>query len=444
MTCLRGIPSKYPYNTRKNSISRERTKTDESMSENESGERIIDVSGLTRLIKQLIEVAPALNNVRVRGEISNFTHHAHGHMYFSLKDENAQIRAVMFQRYAETLRFKPEDGLEVVALGSVSVYEKRGEYQLYVRHMQPAGIGALYLQFEKLKRKLDEEGLFAPERKRDIPKFPRRIAVVTSPTGAAVRDVINIISRRFPAVEITVVPALVQGEGSAASVRAALNRAQNIPEVDTILLVRGGGSIEDLWGFNEEQLAREIAACKVPLISGVGHETDFTIADFAADLRAPTPSAAAEIAVPDIMELKMKIKSFNSRLARKLTDAAKLARYKVDTVGASISTARALELIDRRKQLLDDYSKDMKKQCLYLARTERKHILHIEERLSAIDPRRVLARGFAICADRRSGRIIRSIQQVKHGNPLLVTLQDGDFLASPDLKNNTRQTDLDL
>jgi len=221
------------------------------MSENANGERTIDVAGLTRLIKQLIEGAPALNNVRVRGEISNFTHHAHGHMYFSLKDENAQVRAVMFQRYAETLRFKPEDGLEVVVFGSVSVYEKRGEYQLYVRHLQPAGIGALYIQFEKLKKKLEEEGLFAPERKREIPKFPRRIAVVTSPTGAAVRDVINIISRRFPAVEIIIVPALVQGDDSAASVRAALSRAQNIPEVDTILLVRGGGSIEDLWGFND-------------------------------------------------------------------------------------------------------------------------------------------------------------------------------------------------
>jgi len=414
------------------------------MSENANGERTIDVAGLTRLIKQLIEGAPALNNVRVRGEISNFTHHAHGHMYFSLKDENAQVRAVMFQRYAETLRFKPEDGLEVVVFGSVSVYEKRGEYQLYVRHLQPAGIGALYIQFEKLKKKLEEEGLFAPERKREIPKFPRRIAVVTSPTGAAVRDVINIISRRFPAVEIIIVPALVQGDDSAASVRAALSRAQNIPEVDTILLVRGGGSIEDLWGFNDERLARDIAACKVPLISGVGHETDFTIADFAADLRAPTPSAAAEIAVPDIMEIKMKINTLSGRLARKLTDAAKLARYKVDMIGSAISTTRALELIDRRKQLIDDYSKDMNKRCLYLVQTERKHIMHIEERLAAIDPRRVMARGFAICSERRSGRIIRSIQQVKHGSPLLVTLHDGNFVASPDLKTNANQTDLDL
>ncbi|MFA6450657.1 MAG: exodeoxyribonuclease VII large subunit [bacterium] len=414
------------------------------MSEKNGEENILSISAVNGIIKRTLEDSPSLTNIRVRGEISNFTHHANGHMYFSLKDENAQIRGVMFQRYAGTLRFKPEDGLEVVALGSVSVFEKRGEYQFYVRHMQPAGIGALYLQFEKLKQKLQSEGIFDPSRKKLIPRFPQKIAVVTSPTGAAVRDVINIITRRFPSVEVIIVPALVQGADAPRSVRAALKRAQNIPEINTILLVRGGGSIEDLWGFNDEQLARDIAASKIPIISGVGHETDFTISDFAADLRAPTPSAAAEIAVPDLNELRLKLRSTQERLNRRLLDLARFYRSRVETMSVTLAPTRILDLIDRRRQLLDDYSKEMKKGCSRLIDTNRKQVLHVEEKLAAIDPRRVLARGFAICEDQKTGRVVRSVAQVKHGAPMRVTLHDGSFSARPDLKTNPNQTGLDL
>jgi exodeoxyribonuclease VII large subunit len=414
------------------------------MNENNGAEQILSVSAVNGIVKRILEDSPELNNIRVRGEISNFTHHANGHMYFSLKDANAQIRGVMFQRYAGTLRFKPEDGLEVIVIGSVSAFEKRGEYQFYVRHMQPAGIGALYLQFEKLKKKLQSEGLFDPSRKKPIPGFPRRIAVITSPTGAAVRDVINIITRRFPAVEVIVVPALVQGAEAPASVRSALRRAQEIPDTDTILLVRGGGSIEDLWGFNDEQLARDIAACKIPIVSGIGHETDFTISDFVADLRAPTPSAAAEISVPDLNELRFKLRSTQDRLNRRLLDLARFYRSRVETMSVTLAPSRILDMIDRRRQLLDDYSKDMKKSCVRMIETDRKQILHIEEKLAAIDPRRVLARGFALCTDQKSGRVVRSLAQVKHGAPMRVTLHDGNFLARPDLKTNPNQTGLDL
>lgn len=411
---------------------------------NSADSKILSVSGVNKLIKLTLENEPLLSEIRVRGEISNFTRHASGHLYFSLKDANAQIRSVMFMRNAGALKFRPEDGLEVIADGSIGVFEKRGEYQLYVRDMQPAGVGALYLQFEKLKQKLQKEGLFDPDRKKEIPKFPRRIAVVTSPTGAAVRDVINIITRRFPAIDIIVAPALVQGAEAPASIIAALKRALALPEIDTILLVRGGGSIEDLWGFNDENLAREIAAAKIPIISGVGHETDFTIADFAADLRAPTPSAAAEIAVPDMNELRMKLDSTHAHLLRRLTDLARYYRSRLETSSVKLSTDRILDFIDRRRELLDDYSKNSKKNLLRMVDTHRRTVSHLEEKLAAIDPRRVLARGFSICEDHQSGKLIRSVAQIKQSTVLRVTLQDGTIVAKPDLKTNPSQKLLDL
>jgi exodeoxyribonuclease VII large subunit len=414
-----------------------------SQREQES-ESALSVTEITRRIRGAIESDPLLANVSVKGEISNFTRHTNGNLYFSLKDEGAQIRAVMFQRFAATLRFKPEEGLGVVAIGGVSVYEKRGEYQLYIRYMQSAGVGALYMRFEQLKKKLDAEGLFDPARKKELPRFPRRIAVVTSPTGAAVRDVINIISRRFPAVEVTVIPALVQGEEAPRSLRAALARAAALPDVDTILLVRGGGSIEDLWGFNDEALARDIVACVVPIVSGVGHETDFTIADFVADLRAPTPSAAAELSVPDLNELRLKLRSTESTLDRRLLDLVRYYRSRLATAAATLSMARLLEQIDRRRQALDDVLGGLKKNWKYLSEKNGKKIDHVEEQLVALDPRRVLERGYAICSDAASGRVVRSVSQVKHGKLLRVTLQDGDFVSRADLKEQTSQTALDF
>jgi len=405
-------------------------------------ENALTISQITSIIKKDLEGDPLLSGVRIRGEISNFTHHRSGHMYFSLKDEGAQIRAVMFNRYANTLRFRPEEGLEVFAVGSVSVYEKRGEYQLYITYMQPAGVGALYLQFEKLKKKLAEEGLFDESRKKPLPLFPRKIAVITSPTGAAVRDVINVIKRRFPAIELVVAPAVVQGEQGAESVRLALRRVRRIEDLDLILMVRGGGSIEDLWCFNDEALARDIAACEIPVVSGVGHETDFTIADFVADLRAPTPSAAAEISVPDLRELKFKLESSHGRLNRKLVETSRYMRAKLDLISVSLSAGRMLDLVDRKRQLLDDYSSGMRKSLGHRIERSAALLESLGAKLEAMSPEKVLARGYSIATDNATGRVIKTVSGVKHGKLIKITVSDGDFLARSDLKANSDQTTL--
>ncbi|HHV93347.1 MAG TPA: exodeoxyribonuclease VII large subunit, partial [Firmicutes bacterium] len=268
-----------------------------------SGPPVYSVAEITRLLKRHIEDEPLFQYVTVCGEMSNFKHHTSGHMYFVLKDSESCLRCVMFRSYAGRLRFRPQDGLEVYATGAIGIYETGGVYQLYVQYLEPRGVGDLHLAFQQLKEKLQAEGLFDEARKRPIPFLPRRIGVVTSPTGAAVRDIITILHRRMPGVEILVAPALVQGKGAAASIVAALEALVQWGDVDVIIVGRGGGSMEDLWPFNEEVVARAVAACPVPVISAVGHETDFTICDFAADLRAPTPSGAAELAVPVAAEL---------------------------------------------------------------------------------------------------------------------------------------------
>ncbi|MGB4266440.1 MAG: exodeoxyribonuclease VII large subunit, partial [Limnochordia bacterium] len=260
--------------------------------------QVITVSELTKMIKAQLE-QPQFSSIAVQGEISNFKHHTSGHMYFSLKDEGSKIKAVMFRSRNARLTFAPQDGDTVIVVGSLGVYEPNGEYQIYADQILPMGVGALHLKFEALKQKLADEGLFALERKKKVPFLPRKIGIITSPTGAAVRDCISVIRRRYPKMDVLVIPAVVQGEAGPASIVAALEQAGKRGDLDVIILARGGGSIEELWCFNDEDVARAIAACPIPVISGVGHETDFTIADFVADLRAPTPSAAAEMAVPD-------------------------------------------------------------------------------------------------------------------------------------------------
>ena len=274
------------------------------------------VTELTRYLASLITGDPVLQGVWVRGEISNFTRHTSGHMYFTLKDDAARIRAVMFRGQNRTLRFTPENGMLVLAFGSVGVYERNGDYQIYVEMLEPVGQGSLNLAFEQLKEKLGKEGLFAPERKRPLPRLPQKVALITSPTGAAVRDLINILRRRRPNLDILLIPALVQGEEAPESLVAALGTAGQISDLDLVIIGRGGGSLEELWAFNDERVARAIAASSHPVISAVGHETDFTIADFVADLRAPTPSAAAELAVPDQNELTRDVLALRERLSR--------------------------------------------------------------------------------------------------------------------------------
>ncbi|MBQ7792005.1 MAG: exodeoxyribonuclease VII large subunit, partial [Clostridia bacterium] len=273
---------------------------------------VLTITELNLYIKGLIEGDRILSGVTVKGEISNFKHHSSGHMYLSLKDDGGVIRAVMFRYSAQKLRFRPENGMQVVVSGKVSVYERDGQYQIYIEEMMPDGVGALYVAYEQLKAQLEAEGLFSPEYKKPIPRYPETVGIVTSPTGAAIRDILNILKRRFPYTRVYLYPALVQGEGAAESIVKGLRFFDG--KVDTVITGRGGGSIEDLWAFNEEMVARQIFAMKTPVISAVGHETDFTIADFVADRRVPTPSAAAEISVPSAAELQRFLKIVDGRL----------------------------------------------------------------------------------------------------------------------------------
>ena len=385
----------------------------------------ISVSQLTRIVKNALENRPDLQNVLVRGEISNLTRHSSGNVYFSLKDSGSQVRAVMFSRNAQAVRGQLRDGLEVLALGSISLYEKRGEYQLYVVALQPAGLGALYIEFEKLKQKLQDEGLFSRERKKPLPPMPRRIAVITSPTGAAVRDIINVITRRFPAVEITVVPALVQGEEAPASLRRALARAIKLNNVDTIILARGGGSYEDLWAFNDEALARDIAACRIPIISGVGHETDFTIADFVADERAPTPSAAAERAVPELFALKQECAAFSSLLHRALKSRVDLEKSCLRACAAELAPTRLKDRINQLRQSTDDILRTASLRISHRLQTSSAQIETYSQRLTALDPYGVLRRGYAVLRSVKTGKLITTVASAPQGLEFDALVSDG-------------------
>ncbi|MBQ3888413.1 MAG: exodeoxyribonuclease VII large subunit [Clostridia bacterium] len=382
------------------------------------------VTELNTYVKNLLDGDENLTAVFVTGEISNFSRYASGHLYLTLKDENAAIRAVMFAGYAERLRFEPEDGMKVLVFGSVSLYPKSGGYQLYIKAMQPDGLGALHLAFEKLKERFRQEGLFDEERKRPIPKFPQRVGVVTSGSGAAVRDIFNVLGRRYPSAQVILRPVQVQGEGAAKEIADAIALFNRENAADVLIVGRGGGSIEDLWAFNEEPVARAVAASKIPVISAVGHETDFTICDFVADLRAPTPSAAAELAVPDVREL----------YARLETARRNLLAYTAGSLDARQKTlealSRRLSLVHPQKRLEDD-----RRRLLYdaerlgtLARTrtdaERARFSNLAGRLNALSPLGVLARGYAMVY--RDGKTVTRAADVAVGDKLTLRLSDGE------------------
>ena len=282
------------------------------------GSRIFSIKDINRYIRMKLESDQLLGDVWLRGEISNFTHHSSGHMYFTLKDKDSRLKCIMFASHNQKLPFIPKEGTKVLARGNISVFERDGNYQFYVTQMQPDGIGSLYFAYEQLKRKLEAEGLFEASRKRTIPRFPSVIGIITSPTGAAVRDIMITLQRRHPSVPVLLFPVLVQGAGSASAIVRAIEMMNQMAEVDVLIIGRGGGSLEELWAFNEEAVARSIAASKIPIISAVGHETDFTIADFVADLRAATPTAAAELAVPHIAELQSQLSQIRSRMVQTL------------------------------------------------------------------------------------------------------------------------------
>ena len=312
------------------------------------------ISALNRAIKNMFDSKPELSNVFIKGEISNFKHHSRGHFYFTLKDENSRIAAVMFASNASKIKFEPEDGLKVLVSGRVTVYEQTGGYQIYVEQMDLDGIGNLYLEYEKLKKKLEEEGLFSLDHKRPIPKYPKRIGIITAPTGAAIRDILSTIKRRYPICETILFPALVQGVGAKESIVEQLNKAQEF-DLDVIICGRGGGSIEDLWAFNEEIVARAIYASRIPVISAVGHEIDFTIADFVADLRAPTPTGAAEMAVPNLSDLKTLIEQYKIRMHENIKNIINYNSKRLESIRESYILKNPIALYEVKEQKLDTY-----------------------------------------------------------------------------------------
>lgn len=316
--------------------------------------KYVTISDLNRYIKAKFDMDTHLNRVYLKGEISNFKHHTRGHFYFTLKDENSRIAAVMFASSAKNVAFEPEDGMKVLVSGRIALYEATGSYQIYVDSMELDGIGNLYLEFERLKKELAKEGLFNKEHKRPIPRFPKKIGIITAPTGAAIRDILSTIKRRYPICETILFPALVQGMGAKESIVKQLNKAQEY-DLDVIICGRGGGSIEDLWAFNEEIVARAIYNSKIPVISAVGHEIDFTIADYVADLRAPTPTGAAEMAVPNLVDLKSLIEQYKIRANEAVTNIIKKNRIKLESLQNSFVLKNPLSLYEIKEQKLDSY-----------------------------------------------------------------------------------------
>jgi exodeoxyribonuclease VII large subunit len=434
------------------------------------GRRVLTVKELTKFIKMKLDGDPLLQDVWVQGEISNFTRHTSGHMYFTLKDKESRIKCIMFASYNRHLAFMPREGARVLARGNVSVYERDGQYQLYVTEMQPDGIGSLYLAFEQLKQRLEAEGLFRRERKRPIPRFPRAIGVITSPTGAAVRDIIITLQRRHPSMPVLLYPVLVQGKQAAPSIARAIEEMNRLGEVDVLIVGRGGGSLEELWAFNEEIVARSIAASNIPVISAVGHETDVTIADFVADLRAPTPTAAAELAVPHHLELRQQIEYNRERMRRGLLKRLELLREKLGRLERSpvfrqpqrylLQPAERLDRMrDRlvhalRRQLQARRQSQLRLERMLYANSPRERWMLAKKRaetaqrslvltirgiadrhrmryqaqlrqLDALSPLKVMQRGYSLVYDEHERTLIKSVNQLQPGDLVRVRLADG-------------------
>ncbi|MBH0229826.1 exodeoxyribonuclease VII large subunit [Halobacillus yeomjeoni] len=434
-------------------------------------DQYLTVTALTKYIKRKLSSDQHLKSVWLRGEISNFKHHSRGHMYFSLKDEQSRIQAVMFAGNNRSLKFAPENGMNVLIKGEINVYEPMGQYQLYVKEMQPDGIGALYMAFEQLKDKLEKEGLFSLERKKEIPTYPKHVGVITSPTGAAVRDILTTINRRYPIVPVSILPVLVQGERAASSVVNAIQYANQHLDCDVLIVGRGGGSIEDLWGFNEEVVARAIADSHIPVISAVGHETDTTISDFVADVRAATPTGAAELAVPSIVELREQVRAHKHRLQRAMDNKHLESRQRLKRLQKSYAFKYPEQLMRQKEQDLDrllerlskqmihthnqtnekwrnlhnrlllqgpdkqirDGSQQLKKQTKQLqmrfqdilkAKKERFH--SNIDKLTLLNPLEIMKRGYAIPFS-EDGEVIKHVSHVEKGSALSLKVQDGSI-----------------
>lgn len=387
----------------------------------------LTVSQLNRYIKGIIEQDNLLFRVTVKGEISNFKAHYSGHMYFALKDETAVIKCVMFRSAASTLKFLPESGQKVIASGRVGVYERDGQYQLYIDSMQPDGIGALYAAYEQLKGKLSEEGLFDEDRKKPIPKFPSKIGVVTSPTGAAVRDILNILKRRYRLSDIYIYPVLVQGDEAPGDIAKAIDYFDRSGWADVLIVGRGGGSIEDLWAFNTEIVARAAANCKIPIISAVGHETDFTIIDFVADLRAPTPSAAAELAVPSAAELLEKLSGFDLRLINAVGATVRKKRLALEGFSGRAVYKRENDIVEKRMMALDSASLKLEAAMNSVLAKDKELLSSVTGKLDALSPLATLNRGFSVV--KKDDEVVKSAADLNEGDRLSVRFADGGAIC---------------
>ena len=391
---------------------------------------ILSISELTREIKLTIESSFPV--VWVEGEISNFKLHSSGHMYFSLKDSGAQIPCVLWRTRARSLRFKPQDGMKVIASGAVTVYEKRGSYQLDVSKMQPAGIGDLQLAFEQLKQKLMEEGLFNDEHKQNIPKFPERIGIVTSPTGAAIRDLMNVINRRFPGVEVILNPVRVQGDEAAQEIATAIDEFNEYGEIDVMIVGRGGGSLEDLWAFNEEIVARAIFRSRLPIISAVGHEVDYSISDFVADLRAPTPSAAAELVVPDKEDLKHRILILLRGIFDTIANRIEYYKERLISIEKSYGFRRPTDIVKQFQQRLDEVMNSIYRLQSHRLELQTSKLNSLKQQLISLSPTSVLNRGYSICFRQKDDKVITNATDLNVNDKIRIQFHEGNVRGTVD------------
>jgi len=404
---------------------------------------IFTVSELTRLIRTVLE--DTFHDVWVEGEISNFIKHTSGHMYFSLKDDNAVLNCVLFRSANQAIRFQIKDGMHVICFGRISVYDKRGQYQFYVDKMEPKGVGALQLAFEQLKNKLQKEGLFDESRKRPIPFLPTRIGVVTSPTGAAIRDILNILKERFQNVEVIINPVRVQGEGAEWEIAQAIedfnffnDKMPKEEKVDVLIVGRGGGSLEDLWCFNEEIVARAIFKSKIPIISAVGHEVDYTIADFVADRRAKTPTDAAQMVIPKKEDLIARLDELTDRLDNLIIDKLTFLEDELKTLSESYILKQPVNLIVQYQQRVDDLVRDIEIRTTHVLDLKEAAFSTICAKLDMLSPFKVLSRGYSITSHLTTGKILKDIDELKKGDRVSTRLDKGSFVSEVKEKDYTR------
>lgn len=386
-------------------------------------QQIYTVSALTRQVKEILEMS--FPRLWVEGEISNLKFHSSGHIYFTLKDENAQINCAMWRSRTNQMLFRPQDGMQILVEGEVQVYEKGGTYQLIIFQMQPAGVGALQLAFEELKKKLHAEGLFDEQYKKPLPAYPERIGIVTSPTGAAIRDIVSVAMRRFPGVQLILYPVRVQGEGAAEEIAEAIRDLNQYGDVDVLIVGRGGGSLEDLWAFNEEIVARAIFESKIPIVSAVGHEVDYSIADLVSDQRAVTPSAAAEMVVRDRQELAGVVNYYLERLGNALQKVITEYRERIHLYRSSYAFRKPEDFIFQKMQQVDDLQKLISISADHLLKMKSQNMLRLERHLNALNPIAILNRGYSICY--KENQVVKDVDQISVEDMVNVKLSRGEF-----------------